>query len=240
MLKKLQIVAQHALFPSFCYLCNRKTAFHFPLCRPCLKQLPHIEHACYQCGQILEHPAICGQCLRKPPFFDRTISCFAYQGHIKSLLLQYKFKHSLYLCPLFARLLKQHLRIAYKSTPYPQCIIPMSLHNKRVRQRGFNPSLEIGKYLSKFMQIPLNTQLAKREVYRAPQSTLRYAEREKNVRNVFSAAPCDIQHIALLDDVMTTGATFNSLAKSLKKAGIKDIDVWCVARTLLENRFYAK
>lgn len=234
MIKKIAIVAQNFLFPPHCVLCSQDTP-RFSLCRTCLKDLPRIQHACHQCAQPLLTSATCGQCLRQAPPFDSCITCFYYDSPIKDLLYQFKMNQALSLAPLFARLMAHRIKLTLNHAPKPTYLLPMPLHPKRIRYRGFNPSLEIAKHLYRDLEIPLNRQLARRIIHTNTQSELPFNERKRNVKDVFHAPKPIKASIAILDDVMTTGATAASLAKTLKKAGCPYVTVWCLAKTTLDS-----
>lgn len=119
--------------------------------------------------------------------------------------------------------------------PLPNIIIPMPLHASRLKERGFNQAVEIGRILARRLNVPLDTRLAKRTRATPPQANLSFKERHRNVRGVFACEPrLTSMHIALLDDVMTTGASLNALAQAAKQAGAERVECWVVARTLPE------
>jgi ComF family protein len=232
MLKKLKIIAQNVLFPSYCVICKNQSPFAFPLCRKCLKTLPFIENACIRCALPLSNTKnTCGRCLKARPSFDKTLACFQYQSPIKELLHQFKIDDGLYLAPLFGRFIAHRIKTHYQDSALPESLLPMPAHPKRVRQRGYNPALEIAKYVSLYLSMPLDTQSVKRIHHTPPQTGLPYKERSKNVKGVFHAKPMKNKSIVILDDVMTTGASSESLAKTLKIKGAKNVTVWCLART---------
>ena len=116
-------------------------------------------------------------------------------------------------------------------------IIPMPMHPKRLQERGFNQALEIAKLISKLLDIPLDYQSCTRNKLSPPQASLPLKERVKNIRGVFGINDAHAKNlkglkIALIDDVMTTGASLNELAKTVKKAGASHVECWVLARTL--------
>lgn len=115
----------------------------------------------------------------------------------------------------------------------PDIIVPMPLHLLRLRERGFNQAVEMARVLADCMHVPLGTNIAARIRPTEPQAALPLDQRAKNIRNAF-ACSTDIagKHIALMDDVMTSGASLDELAKTLKKAGAARVECWVAARTL--------
>ncbi len=237
MLKKLAIVAQNFLFPPICYLCNKPLASaangHF--CLHCEQKLKTISSACYCCGRPLSVDAICGECLKHPPHYQRTISAFAYEGEVKMMLLNIKFHHGQYFIKPMAEALAHRLFSAYHKESWPQCIIPVPLYAQRTRQRGFNQSVELAKIIHKKVQIPLSYNKVIRTKNTEQQTRLNVHERVNNLKNAFQSPALDYEHIAIIDDVVTTGSTVNALARTLKQRGIKKIDIWCVARGVPNN-----
>lgn len=125
-------------------------------------------------------------------------------------------------------LLADHLKQTAES---PDLILPVPLHKARYRSRGFNQSIEIARTVAKEMQIPLDLTSCRRHRNTPHQTQLAAKKRFKNLKNAFSIAkPIHALHIAILDDVMTTGSTAHELAYVLKKAGASRVDVWVCAR----------
>lgn len=233
MLKNLSIITQNILFPPFCVICQRNTPL-FPICRPCLHSLPRMTNACPRCAHPLPYSTICGQCLKRPPSFDTTLACFQYASPIKDLLYRFKINHELSLAPVFGRLMAHQIRAWLKHHAPPSYLLPMPLHPSRIRERGFNPSVEISKHLHQDINIKITNRLVKRIKNTNTQSNLPFKERRQNVKEAFKACQPIKHPIAIIDDVMTTGATANSLAKTLKEAGAPYVTVWCLAKTSMD------
>lgn len=173
----------------------------------------------------------CGACLRHPPAFDRTLAAFSYGFPIDRLLHAFKYASDLALAGVLAEPLA---RIA-AGHPKPDLLLPMPLHPSRLRERGFNQALEIARPISKWLGIPLATDACRRTRDTPSQAGLKLKERRRNVRGAFA---CDLglagKKVAVLDDVMTTGATLNELSRILKSRGAAEVSAWVVARTLPE------
>ena len=214
-----------------CLLCgapSRQRAW----CDACDAALPYLSPAhCPQCALPTHDGAVCGHCLQRPPQFDRTVAAFAYSFPVDKLVQALKFNEQLTL----ARSLAESMVPLIKA--HPSCIIPMPLHPARLRERGFNQSLELSRYLARHLDIPLLPTVTQRVRDTSPQSGLPWKERKKNLKQAF-ACGSEVAglHVAIVDDVMTTGASLNELAKTLKAAGACEVSAWVVARTLPHSR----
>jgi len=157
-----------------------------------------------------------------------VISAFAYAPPVSQLVSKLKFHGQIQLARLFGELLASPVLSAKSQA---QALLPVPLHPGRLRQRGFNQALEIARSLSRAVHLPLLTHCVYRNRNTEPQSAQIAAQRERNIRGAFSLnQPPGHQHIAIVDDVMTSGHTVNEIAKQLRAAGVKQIEVWCVAR----------
>jgi ComF family protein len=202
------------------------------LCAGCQRDLPRSPlPACPVCAAPSDGN-ICGRCLKHPPAFDRAIAGLCYEFPADKLVQALKYNGQLAFAPLLAGLLLPSVREA----PRPTQLIPMPLHPLRARQRGFNQATEIGKILAKELQIPLVLRGLERVRDTVPQASLPLDERRKNVKDAFA---CSIaftgQHVAVLDDVMTSGATLGELSATLKRAGASEVSVWVAARALPQS-----
>jgi ComF family protein len=128
-------------------------------------------------------------------------------------------------------------RLAQRVSVRPDCLVAMPLHPKRLRERGFNQSLQLARHIAQRLDLPLLATACQRVRNTPSQSTLPWKERGKNMRKAFScSAEVAGKHVAVVDDVMTTGATLNELALALLNAGASEVSVWVVARTLPHTR----
>ena len=195
--------------------------------------MPSLSHRCLRCAQNLpieQADLICGLCLSHPPPMHRTYALFPYQPPITHLITGLKFKHQLSYGLALGELLAEKVRHEwYKKTPLPELIIPVPLHSSRLKERGFNQAIEIALPLSN--HIPIDRYGILRIKSTVPQSQLNAQDRIKNVAQAFSLQRSyKGKYVAILDDVMTTGATIRELSQTLLKAGVAQIDVWCCAR----------
>lgn len=217
-----------------CVLCANHEGGKLGLCGVCLQDLPwHASPQCPQCG-LLSDGLVCGSCLNASPSFDATHVLFTYDYPLDRLLQHYKYKESLHLANTFASLfIDKKLSKRLNTNPKIDRIVPMPMHDTRLKQRGSNQALEITRLISKHMQIKLDYTSCQRTKLTPPQASLPLKERIKNIRGVFHCQQ-DLQglNIAIVDDVMTTGASLNELAKTLKQAGAAHVECWVIARTL--------
>ena len=222
------------LFTSSCVLCDEDVAGAVSLCAPCRADLPTTFNSCSRCGLGLQeelNAMQCGQCQQCPPPIDYLVSALDYSYPVDYLVSQLKFHGKL----THANILSQLLLDKIQSQPFdrPDMIIPVPLHINRLRSRGFNQALEIARPISKALRIPVATQYLKRTKQTHAQSLLKAKERQENMQHSFELVKLlAVQHVVLLDDVVTTGATVYELAKLLRHSGVARIGVWTVARTL--------
>ncbi len=193
--------------------------------------MPHNLHACSHCAEPFEskqHNDLCGRCLSKPPAFDTTYAPYGYDARLRYLISGLKFNRHYPNARLLGFLLAQHLTLC---NDRPEAIVPMPLHPARLKERGFNQTLEIGLTLSRHLNIPLQTDLALRIRNTPHQIHLSAKQRRNNLKNAFQIKTKNrYRHVAILDDVMTTGSSCHELAKALKQSGVDVVDVWVCAR----------
>lgn len=227
------------LLPGACVLCSDHPLGNIDLCEACYLDLPWLKTVCSCCAQPLtltesSTQLLCGACLQQPPFFNRTFSMFVYQEPIKKLITGLKFQKKLIYAKLLGELLTRQLASAYQEDCLPECIIPVPLHQTRLRERGFNQAVELARPIANKFKIKIDLQCCRRVHATTSQAELPAQERYANVKNAFRVKNSfKAKHVALLDDVMTTGHTINELSKVLRQAGVRQIDVWCSARTNL-------
>lgn len=126
--------------------------------------------------------------------------------------------------------------LEHRKNNLPECIIPMPLHQKRLVERGFNQAVEISKIISKKIHVPIDYSLCHRTKYTPFQSGLSAKQRKLNLKNAFNISNTkSYQHVAIFDDVVTTGTSVDELAKKLKLSGVKIVEVWALARTEDKN-----
>lgn len=223
---------QQRLWPTPCALCLGRDPHGRGLCPDCLADLPRLDPCCPRCALPLAAPdQVCGRCQRHPPHFDATVALFRYAPPVDRLVHGLKFGQALHFAPLFAELLAAHLA----DRPPPACIVPVPLHPRRQRERGYNQAVEIARPLARRLGTRLDLGSCSRVRATSAQTRLDARQRRHNLRNAFIVNRCPARHVALLDDVMTTGSTLNELAALLRCAGAERIEAWVCARTAQER-----
>jgi ComF family protein len=231
-----------------CLLCGSMQASTDNYCPACYQDLPHNLYCCSVCALPLHQAvnpnlsqnSICGQCLKHPPAFNQSHAAFHYLPPITSFIHAFKDRNNQVagrlLGACLCRYLKEHI------DGLPDLIIPMPLHKQRLRERGFNQAKVIAQLLCKRLDVPYSDKLIHRQLHTPSQQGLNQKQRQKNLRQAFAVATSSkvkaelkgIKHVAIVDDVFTTGASANALAKCLRQASEDElfIEIWCVARTL--------
>lgn len=236
--------------PQDCLFCMRSLSIsEWGLCDYCKNDLRTPEIACSVCLIPLDchgveaatTPLICGQCLLHPPAYDQCRISALYQPPISHLIARYKYSASFHCGRLLARLMADEI-IANRSTQLPSCIVPVPLHWSRQLSRGFNQSTLLANQVRARLQqhyhlgrraMPVAKHFLKRRAQTQSQVTQGAHGRLSNVRGAFelrteTALPASV---AIVDDVVTTGATVNEIARLLKRAGVLRVEVWAAART---------
>jgi ComF family protein len=200
------------------------------LCRRCAADLPRLGlQACPCCALPGTDAGQCGRCLTEPPAFDATRAAFAYAFPVDRLIHALKYQGRLALCEWAA----DAIAAVLPPSERPDLIVAMPLSASRQRERGYNQALEIARLLVRRHGLPLLRRGAVRIKDGPPQATLPWKERARNIRGAFACrADLGGRKIAVVDDVMTTGASLNELALTLKQAGASRVENWVVARTL--------
>lgn len=223
---------QSLLFPLHCRLCDAPVGTGLNLCSACRAELPWLGAHCTSCACPLPdaHPDThCGRCQRRPPAFDTTTALFHYRPPVDHLIKRLKFSHELGLSLLLAGLLAQ--RLGDRRAPLPELLVPVPLHRTRLQARGFNQATELARHLGRTLGIRHDPQLCTRHRNTRPQSLLPATARRLNLRNAFSLTRMlPAAHVAIVDDVMTSGHTSDELARTLKRAGAEHVEIWVVAR----------
>ncbi len=228
--------AQSFLLPQICLLCQMPLHQSDYVCSGCYQELPWLNDSyCQICARPLpaSQTAVCGKCLQKPPYFHKTVALWQYAPPLTKLIIQLKFQQKLLHANFLASCLIDKIHETYRAMPLPETLIPVPLHKYRLRERGFNQALEIAKIISKHYHIPIDLHSLTRIRHNPAQSSLPAAKRAANVRGVFALQrSLAVKHVAIIDDVMTTGSTVNAISRLLmQKTQIKQIDIWCCARS---------
>jgi ComF family protein len=225
-------IIQNWLYPPTCLLCGDPGQDDMDLCAGCARSLPRIAGACRRCGIPLYGAVdeVCGDCQRHPPPFHQVRSAFLYREPVDHLICALKYGARYSCARLLGTLLAGQLADVGEK---PDVILPVPLHSGRYRERGFNQSIEIARVVSRRLEIPLDFHACRRIRATVAQAGLRAKQRRQNLRGAFATRPgVAYRHVAILDDVMTTGTTARELTKTLLRAGVERVQVWTCARTL--------
>jgi len=227
-----QVYYRH--FLDRCFFCQIKSPQL--ICKNCLNGFFFNEQHCQTCKLPTSKPInLCGECQKKPPQYNQLLSPLVYQGHTKTLITGLKFsskyQNTQVLCHFLVQALQDHYQANNK--PWPQALIPVPSHINRVRQRGFCHMTLLSRNLLAQLAIdlPLSSKLLVKTLDTAPQHDLNKSQRHKLKPKSFHCPSGVPSHVALFDDVVTTGSTIDACITKLKEAGATKVDVWSLART---------
>ena len=236
----------YRLFPGNCLLCGLASNRSLDMCADCEADLPWLHRSpalCRYCAEPLPAGAdTCGACIARRPDFDRALCGFQYIFPINRMLSRYKHQGQQVEGKLLHQLMQQFVRQFAGQDTAQTCLLPVSLHPSRLRERGFDQAVSLAGHLARECNLLLETRLLKRVRATASQQHLNRTERRRNLARAFATETTLLRerlasgykHLVLIDDVLTTGSTCNAAARSLRSAAGKTslrIDVWCLART---------
>lgn len=177
----------------------------------------------------MPNQSTCGQCLQGLNQFDATYAAFDYRDLIKTMINKLKFNQQYYQATWLSDLWLER----FSDTTFNiDVIIPVPLHRRRLRKRGYNQAALLAKRISKKRQLPVSLTGVVRQCYTEPQTSLPAKQRQRINASYFNSHLVGIKRVAMVDDVMTTGSTLNALATCLKRQGVEHIENWVIARTL--------
>jgi ComF family protein len=215
------------LMPQDCLLCGT-TSSETILCPACRHDLPQLPaDVCPTCAELSPGAAVCGACLGTPPHFDATFATFRYGFPVDKLIQSLKYQSRTAMADFLAG--------AMLSGPRPagDMIVPLPLFPVRLAERGFNQSVEIARPLARALRLPMELDGCIRSRNTAPQAMLPWKERRKNIQNAFEYnVDLTGRSVIVVDDVMTTGATLDEFARTLKAHGAVCVTNWVVARAI--------
>jgi ComF family protein len=232
------LAVQQLLLPARCILCgDRAYGRTLDLCHACEMELPLNTTACQLCAQPLQSDlpsnVPCGACVKRRPRFDAAHCVFRFAYPIDHMVRALKYRDA----PQYGRVMGALLAascVQRMSIARPTMIVPVPLSERRFRERGYNQSMEIARWLHRPLGVPVRRDVLKRARHTDEQTRLSAKERRRNVRNAFAVmCPVRNERIVVLDDVITTASTVNEIARSLRKAGAAYIEVWAAARAVV-------
>ena len=220
--------------PQTCTLCAANAGDAL-ICAACAAALPRLPAVCPVCALPVAGAHICGACLNRPPPFAATVAAFVYAFPIDRLVQQMKYRGRLSLAEwAAAELASAVLPALHAVDPVqrPELIVALPLGSARQRERGFNQAREIAARVAARLRLPFSARTLERITVGPPQAALPWSSRAKNIRGAFACRDeLRGSRIALVDDVMTTGATLTEAAKTLRRAGAARVECWVLART---------
>jgi ComF family protein len=239
MVNSLLTTAAEIFLPQTCALCGLRSHRPLPLCRDCEREMPVNQYCCVRCAIPLPVTSTastsafnCGACQHTPPPFDHVIAPWLYDDYFAHLIHRWKYRREQRMTTLLAELWRQRVELPTDIN----VLIPVPLHWRRRWQRGFNQSELLARRLladcPELSSCTLAPRLVKRRRATASQLGMTAVQRVSNLHGAFTVCgPCDNLRIAIVDDVLTTGATAATMANALADAGASYIEIWCLART---------
>lgn len=215
------------LGPPVCQLCGDR-AVGPEICLGCYRDLPRARNPCPICARPTPTAGACPACVSRPPLFDRATAPFVYGFPIDRMLRRLKYSGALPHGRLLGELLGHAVR---RLGEPPSAIMPVPLHRKRLKRRGFNQAREIAAAVSRVVSIPMLDRLCLRELDTPPLWPLSPAERSSRLDGAFRCVGSPPRRVAIVDDVLTTGSTVTALTRVLKRAGARRVVIWAVARS---------
>ena len=213
-----------------CIACKTTKSQKLGFCSDCHQDLPHISHSCLRCGIAVSAERQCA-CKDEDWPFSVCIAACAYAFPVDALISQLKNQHKLSISEPLGLLIASQIK--RQRIELPELLIPVPTSTQRLQQRGFNQALEIAKVVGKQLSIPVDYSSVARGKQSAVQKHLNKQQRSHNVDSAFILTkPITAKHVAIIDDVITTGATTKAIAYLLRENGVKTIQSWAVARAL--------
>lgn len=236
-----QPYVRHAVYnwinnKQLCLLCDELSDSPYPLCVPCEAELPWLEDHCESCALPVQGSRVtCESCRIRPPAFTQVVAPWRYEFPLDRLVTRFKHYAKWPLGRLLGELLSRHLQHRFdEGLLLPDLLLPVPLAKKRLRERGYNQAAMLAGWIGKALNLGMDARQLLRTKETPPQQGLNARARKRNLQGAFELRdPGRLQgmHVALIDDVLTTGATADGLARLLLKAGAQRVDVYCLART---------
>ena len=212
-----------------CLACGHEITHSHSFCRSCSKRLRRVPNPCQYCGQVnVIDGCVCPACLLNPPRWQKMIAPLQYRGLLRDYLIQLKYSEATYLANSICMHSIEYFR---GSETTPEVLLPVPLHPRRLIERGYNQAGEIARVWSRELNIPLDLHALRRLRHTPSQSGLSANQRVSNTLKAFSYTPTlEYRHVAIVDDIVTTGSTVNEITKLLHRQGVEYVEVWALAR----------
>lgn len=218
------------LNPGLCPGCQHALKASQVFCSRCHQRLLIVPKPCQLCGlENHNDGTVCAACLYDPPRWQNLIAPWQYRGFTRELLLMLKFSESIQLANSLVSIAFEHFIQPHNP---PEALLPVPLHQNRLTHRGFNQAYEIARILSSQLNIKLDSNTLTRIRDTEAQAGLSATRREKNILKAFSCEQTQYRHVAVVDDIITTGSTANEITKTLHRAGVETVEIWGLARVV--------
>ncbi len=227
--RALARLVDNLLSPGLCHGCDCEIDAAADLCSACRNRLQRVPNPCAVCAE--PNPvasAVCPRCLINPPRWQKIVAPFRYRGLVRRFILQLKFDDAIHLGRALCR---ESLRDLRSDAALPEVLLPVPLHRARLFERGYNQADEIARFWSAELGVPLDRRVLQRRRNTLSQSGLSAAQRAANLRGAFAYdARKAYRHVAIVDDIVTTGSTIDEIVRVLHRAGVEFVEVWALAR----------
>ena len=209
-----------------CVLCELKHQGCHVICHECILAFPSTQFPCIGCGLPITDSSykLCGVCIKDSPITSSVIAPFPFIEPLRSFIHQYKYNGALYLSSALSHLIYKNIK-----DQVPEVLIPMPMHIKRLQTRGFNHAELLAKHLSLFLKIPYEKKICIKTKNTTTQASLPAEERKTNLTHAFKTLKNNYKHVAIIDDVYTTGATIREITRTLRTAGARKTLAYTVA-----------
>ncbi|EPJ49835.1 MAG: hypothetical protein OFPI_22390 [Osedax symbiont Rs2] len=222
-----------SIISQYCVFCDLPTRTSAQLCKGCFADLPWLTKQCFRCALPLPYSSrdqLCRSCLHTSPSFYQTTALFRYQFPIDLLMPKIKQQQQRYHFKWLAQCIAKNLDPQQMLT---QALIPVPIAKSKLLRKGYNQAAQLAFELSRQLQIKLDTTTVTKNRNTQAQAELGASARKNNLRGAFDINKHNYRHLTIIDDVMTTGATANEIARALLNSGVEQVDVWIIARTVL-------
>lgn len=221
-----------AVYPPTCPICDRVIAKPAKVCEDCRKKLNYIQSPrCLKCGKPVENDEteVCYDCSKRKHAFERGVALWGYTDETRNSIYRFKYQNCRVYSKVYVEEMIDSLGDIIKSWKC-EAILPVPIHARKLRERGFNQAELLAKDLSEILGIKMDAGILARNRYTKPQKELDDNERIKNLENAFIIQENVVQYkrVLLVDDIYTTGATIDSCAKVLKEKGVEEVYVVCL------------
>jgi ComF family protein len=215
--------------PGLCLACGCELDNSDSLCDCCGERLERVPNPCRYCGQPNPIPGqVCPACLLNPPRWQRLVAPLQYRGLTRDYLRQLKYDEARHLAKTLCR---QCLEPFRQAASRPEVLLPVPLHRERLFERGYNQAQEIAGVWSREFGIPIERKALRRTRATPSQSGLSANQRRQNMHRAFAfRSRREYRHVAIVDDIVTTGSTVTEITKALHRAGVEYVEVWALAR----------